>query len=374
MEQHCTRCILTSSDDPQLNFNAQGECSICTLYDERKDTAMVFKSQGEAGLQRLVDRIKADGRDSDYDCIVGLSGGADSTYVAWIAKKFGLRPLAVHLDNGWNSELAIINIQRILDALQMDLYTYVIDWDEFKDMQRAYIKASVIDIEALTDHAISATLYNVARQFKVRHVLTGETFETEGILPSSWVHIKLDHTNIKAIHSRYGNMKLSTYPLMNYFNYLYLSRWNSVNFVPILNHLPYNKKEVKETIARELGWRDYGGKHHESIFTRFYQTYILPVKFGVDKRKSHYSTLICAGQMTREEALEHMQEPIGDPLKIREDKLYVIKKLGFSEDEFDYFMERPAIAHTDYPSVIHTLNRAKALLLWDWFARFRKRA
>jgi N-acetyl sugar amidotransferase len=372
--QTCSRCILSSTDDPLLTFNEDGLCSICTLYDDRKEHVMQFKRQGAKGLDKLIAKIKADGIRAEYDCIIGLSGGTDSTYVAWLAKQHGLRPLAVHLDNGWNSELAVINIQRILDALQIDLYTYVIDWEEFRDMQRAYIKASVIDIEALTDHAISAILYQAARKFKVRYILTGETFETEGILPPSWVHIKLDHTNVKAIHSQFGNLPMRTFPLMNYFTYLYLTRLNSVTFVPILNYISYRKKDIKKTITQELGWKDYGGKHHESIFTRFYQTYILPVKFGVDKRKSHYSTLICAGQMTREEALEEMDTPIGDPIKIREDKVYVMKKLGFSEEEFDYFMGRPAKPHTNYPSVIHTLDKIKKILFWARFYRLRTMA
>lgn len=371
MVQSCTRCILSSTDDPLLTFDDAGLCSICNMYDDRKEHVMQFKRQGSKGLEKLIKRIKEDGEKSAYDCIIGLSGGTDSTYVAWLAKQHGLRPLAVHLDNGWNSELAVINIQRILEALQIDLFTYVIDWEEFRDMQRAYIKASVIDIEALTDHAISATLYEAARKFKVKYILTGETFETEGILPPSWVHIKLDHTNIKAIHRQFGNLPMRTFPLMNYFTYLYLTRYNSVTFVPILNYISYRKKDIKQTITKELGWRDYGGKHHESIFTRFYQTYILPVKFGVDKRKSHYSTLICAGQMTREEAMEEMNEPIGNPIKIREDKVYVMKKLGFSEEEFDFFMQRKAVPHTAYPSVIHTLDSIKKFLFWTSWSRIR---
>jgi N-acetyl sugar amidotransferase len=370
LTRSCTRCILTLSDEPSLRFDEQGVCSICNLYDERKES-LISKNK-ETAFAKLIHKIKEDGKNAEYDCIVGLSGGVDSTYVACLAKQHGLRPLAVHLDNGWNSELAIINIQRILDSLQIDLYTYVIDWEEFKDLQRAYIKASVIDIEALTDHAITATLYAAARKFKIKHVLTGETFETEGILPASWVHIKLDHVNIKAIHKKFGTLPMRTFPLMNYFSYLYLSRYNSVFFDPILNYVPYNKKEIKNRITSELGWRDYGGKHHESIFTRFYQTYILPVKFGVDKRKSHYSTLICAGQITREEALELMNEPVASPLKLRADKIYVMKKLGFSEEEFDYFMQVLAKPHTDFPSVIHILDRMKKLIMWNRIGQMKR--
>jgi N-acetyl sugar amidotransferase len=368
---HCKRCILSSTDDPLITFDSSGVCSICNMYDARKNRFLPFQKSGDKALNGLIQQIKSAGRNSDYDCIIGLSGGTDSTYVAWLAKHHGLRPLAVHLDNGWNSELAVINVQRVLDALRIDLFTYVIDWDEFKDLQRSYIKASVIDIEALTDHAITATLYKAARKFKVKYVLTGESFETEGILPPSWVHIKLDHTNIISIHRRFGNLPMKTFPIMNYFNYLYLNKLNSVTFLPILNYLPYNKKEVKEIITREMGWKDYGGKHHESIFTRFYQTYILPKKFGVDKRKAHLSTLICAGQISREEAIKEMGLPICDPKTIIKDKVYVLKKLGFSEEEFDYFMSRPAVPHTAYPSVIHTLERLKKFLFWTELSRIK---
>ena len=349
----CTKCILDTTDDPEIRFDADGICNHCHTYEANMEKRSVYRKTGEEALQKVFDKIKRDGADKSYDCIIGLSGGVDSTYVAWLAKSHGLRPLAVHLDNGWNSELAVMNMQNILKRLDLDLYTYVINWKEFRDMQIAYFKAGVIDIEVLTDHAIMTVLLDVAIKNGVRYVLSGESAETEGILPRSWVHMKSDHINIKAIHDRFGSVKRKTFPLLSYWKFLSLR--NKVEYVPILNYLNYDKKTAKETIIRDLRWRDYGGKHYESVFTRFYQSYILPVKFGVDKRKSHYSTLVCAGQITRDGALEWMMQPVDDPVRIQENKEYVAKKWGMSLDTFDSIMTQPPHSHMDYPSVMHYL-------------------
>jgi N-acetyl sugar amidotransferase len=317
------------------------------------------EDQKQGVLEKLVKDIKSAGRHAPYDCIIGLSGGTDSTYVAYLSKKLGLRPLAVHLDNGWNSELAIMNIEKTLRVLDIDLFTYVIDWDEFKDLQLAFFKASVVDIEVLTDHAIAAILQRVARKYGIRYILSGENFETEGVLPHSWVHIKMDHTNILGIHRQYGNLPIKSYPLLNYYRYIYSKRIYKVSFVPILNYVRYKKSEIQATIEKELGWRPYGGKHHESVFTRFYQSYILPKKFGIDKRKSHLSTLICAGQLSKDAAMQQLGLPMADPELIASDKQFVVKKWGMDEEEFDIIMALPVKQHTDYPSIVHLRRRIK---------------
>lgn len=358
MKTSCARCLLDAQDDPFLTFDKEGVCSICRTYDTRMK-GLPSEEQKPEVLDKLVKEIKWTGRDAPYDCIIGLSGGTDSTYVAYLSKKLGLRPLAVHLDNGWNSELAIMNIEKTLRSLDIDLYTYVIDWDEFKDLQLAYFKASVVDIEVLTDHAIAAILQRVARKYGIRYILSGENFETEGVLPNSWVHIKMDHTNILGIHSAYGNLPIKSYPLLNYYRYIYSKRFYKVSFVPILNYVRYKKSEIQETIEKELGWRPYGGKHHESVFTRFYQSYILPKKFGIDKRKSHLSTLICAGQLSKEVALQQLSLPIADPELVTSDKQFVVKKWGMDEEEFDMIMDLPIKQHTDYPSIVHLRRRIK---------------
>lgn len=359
----CSRCLLTEKDHPQIRLNKEGVCDICQTYDLKVERLNERGLPSEQALERLVAHLKQAGKNQAYDCIIGLSGGVDSSYVAWLTSELGLRALAVHMDNGWNSELAILNIERILSKLNIDLYTYVIDWQEFRDLQRAYIRASVVDIEVLTDHAIAATLQHAVKKFKVTQIISGEHLRTEGILPPSWVHNKMDHVNIISIHDRFGEKELRTYPFINYYNYRIRQKTAPLSRVALLDYVTYNKANVKKTLIEKLGWRDYGGKHHESIFTRFYQSYILPKKFGIDKRKSHLSTLISAGQMTREEALEELKAPIADPDVIEEDKRYVVKKLGFSQDEFDFFMKQAPIPHLAYPSVLHQMRRTKSLLM-----------
>jgi len=361
MSQECKRCLLSSDDDPFLLFDSEGICSICRTYDQRMKTLPSEEDKPKA-LALLVQEIKRSGHGMPYDCIIGISGGTDSTYVAWLSKKLGLRPLAVHLDNGWNSELAIMNIQKTLSVLDIDLYTYVIDWKEFKDLQLSYFKASVVDIEVLTDHAIAAILQRVARKYGIHYILSGENFETEGVLPSSWVHIKMDHLNILGIHKRFGSVPINSFPMVNYYRYIYSRRFYKVSFVPILNYVRYKKNEIHAIIKKELSWRDYGGKHHESIFTRFYQSYLLPEKFGIDKRKSHLSTLICADQLSKEEAKSQIEKPSSSPDLIAADKQFVIKKWGLDEEEFNIIMDLPIRQHIDYPSVLHLRRAIKRLV------------
>jgi len=279
---------------------------------------------------------------------MGLSGGVDSTYVAYLAKQLGLRPLAVHFDNGWNSELAVMNIENIITKLGFDLFTYVIDWNEFRDIQLAYLKASVVDIEAITDHAIFATLYRLAGEKKIKYVLSGTNVQTENTLPRSWIFNKHDHINIQSIHKAYGTLPLKTFPFSNAKVKRYYRQVLGVTSVSVINYVEYNKKKIKELIQRELGWRDYGGKHYESVWTRFYQGYILPTKFNIDKRKAHLSDLIFGGQITKEEALEELRKPIYDATQFKIDYDFVLKKLGLTEDEFNAIMQAPPRSHYDF--------------------------
>ncbi|MFH1684303.1 MAG: N-acetyl sugar amidotransferase [Candidatus Margulisiibacteriota bacterium] len=312
--------------------------------------------------------MKEEGRNKEYDCIAGVSGGLDSSYALYKVKNLGLRPLAVHLDNGWNSELAVSNIEKLCGGLKVDLFTQVIDWDEFRDLQRSFFKAKVIDIELLTDHAIVSLLYKVASRRRVKYLLAGTNFNNEGMrIPPSWNHFKLDARNILAIHKKFGNGKrIKTFPLMGlaeYYRHLYLDR---INWISILDYMAYEKDDAIKTLGTEAGWRPYEKKHYESVFTRFYQGYILPVKFNVDKRKVHYSTLICSGQMTREEALELMKKPAyADAALLAEDKKFVLKKLGFSEDEFREYLDSSAVPHAAYASSVklyYRLQRIAALI------------
>lgn len=347
------QCVLTVMDniaDEDIRFDEKGVCNYYYDYKKAEAEGVFTGQEGEAKLEEFVNKIKKDGKGSQYDCLIGLSGGVDSTYVAWLVKSKGLRPLAVHLDNGWNSELAVKNIENIISKLGIDLYTLVVNWQEFKDIQLSYLKASVVDIEIVSDHAIFATMYKLAKEKNISYIISGTNIVTEHIMPPSWLYKKMDFANLKDIHDQFGTVKLKTYPSFDFKKYVYYSSILKLYPVSILNYVPYNKKAIKEFITKELDWRDYGGKHYESIFTKFYQAYILPEKFKIDKRKAHLSTLICAGQMTREEALKELEKPLYDPKELEADKEYVLKKLGLSPVEFEKIMKAPVRRHEEFKS------------------------
>jgi N-acetyl sugar amidotransferase len=343
----CVNCILDTHDDPNLHFDEKGVCNYCINYQKKyvnELPSLEFRSQQ---LKGLLQKIKQNGVGKKYDSIMGLSGGVDSSYLAYLAKQWGLNPLLIHFDNGWNSEQAVQNIEHIVNRLGFDLETYVIDWTEFRDLQRAYFKASVIDIEALTDHAIFASIYRLAIKLNIKYLLSGSNVVTEGVLPYHWTHKKSDFINIRDIHRTFGTIPLKSFPLIDKKTKDRI-RSSGIETVELLNLVPYNKAAAKETLKKSLDWQDYGGKHYESIFTKFYQAYILPVKFKVDKRKAHLSTLICSGQIDREQALHELEAPLYDPESLRADKSYVLKKLGFTEAEFDRMMQEPPVPHNAF--------------------------
>ncbi|MBS1596773.1 MAG: N-acetyl sugar amidotransferase [Bacteroidetes bacterium] len=335
--------------DPDISFNIKG---VCDYYEDYKKAEKEILPTGirEQKLQELVDKIKKEGKNKRYDCLIGLSGGMDSTYVAYLTKQFGLRPLAVHLDNGWNSELAVKNIENVVTKLEIDLYTHVVNWEEFKDLQLAYLKASVVDIEVVTDHAIFAAMYKLAKKNKIRYILSGTNLVTEFIMPPSWLYHKMDFANLKHIYATYGKRKLKTYPVFDFKKFVYYSALLKLKSISILNYVDYNQKNIKEFLKKELDWRDYGGKHCESTFTKFYQAYILPQKFGIDKRKAHLSTLICSGQITKEEALLELEKPLYSSVELQSDKEYVLKKFGLTNFEFEQIMRLPIKKHEDFKS------------------------
>ncbi len=334
--------------DPNITFDNDGVCNYYYEYFEKEKKHVKKGQEGLNFYNNKIEEIKKVGKNNKYDCILGLSGGVDSSYLAYLAKKEGLRPLVVHFDNGWNSELAVKNIESIVSILGFDLYTYVINWEEFKDLQLAYLKASVIDIEVITDHAIVATLYQLAAKHKINYFLNGYNIVTEAILPNAWVFNKQDAENIKAIHKAYGTIPLKTFPLLTMAKKRYYSLVMKVESVTLLNYIDYQKEKVKELLIKELNWKDYGGKHYESVWTRFYQGYILPEKFNVDKRKAHLSTLICSGQLTKEQALEELKKPICDAEQLEIDKEFVLKKLGLTEIDFNQLMQLTPRPHTEF--------------------------
>jgi len=351
--RQCKLTVMDNIADPDIRFDSDG---ICNYYHEYKriEAQHVFTGKtAEEKLDVLINKIKKEGKDKRYDCLIGLSGGVDSTYVAYLVKQFGLRPLAVHLDNGWDSELAVKNVENIITKLGFDLYTLVVNWEEFKDIQLSYLRASVVDIEVVSDHAIFATMYKLAKKHDTGYIISGTNIVTEYIMPPSWLYQKMDFKNLKDIHSQYGRIKLKTYPSFDFGKYVYYSTVLRLNPISILNYVPYNKKRVKELIRQELDWRDYGGKHYESIFTKFYQAYILPEKFKIDKRKAHLSTLICSGQITKQEALKELEQPLYPVDQLKTDKEYVLKKFGLTETEFDAIMKLPPRSHEEFKTDRH---------------------
>ncbi len=374
--QQCTRCVLDTSDDPSISFNEQGICSYCENYDVEEKTLLKGPEAMKQELEGSLKRIKEAGKGNKYDCILGISGGVDSTYLAYKAKEFGLRPLLVHFDNGWNSELAVKNIENIVTKLGFDLHTFVIDWDEFRSLQLAFLRASVIDVELPTDHAMLATLYNLALQHKVKYILSGHNIVSELVLPQNWYYNKRDHVHIQAINDQFGEVPLKTFPLLTS-KLKFLTAFHEIQSVALLNYLPYNKEEVKKVIIEKLEWRDYGGKHYESIFTRFYQGYILIKKFGVDKRKAHLSNLICSRQITKEQAIAQLQQPAYDPQVFASDYEFVLKKFKLTKAEFEEIMNRPVKKHTDYPVDVSIYDRYTILRLvrpfWIGFKKLRQR-
>ena len=343
----CTRCVMDTTD-PDIQFDEHGVCNHCRQYDKRVKETVFTGDEGRRRLAKIVDDIKREGANKEYDCVIGVSGGVDSTYVAYKVKELGLRPLAVHLDNGWDSELAIRNVENAVKKLDIDLYTYVIDWEEFKDLQVAFLKASTPDSEIPSDHAIVSLMYQMVEKTGVKHLIAGYNVRTESHLPKAWSQGHYDWRYIKSVHKQFGKVEFRTFPhtsVWTYWRYRATQKW-----IHILNYLDYVKKDAMQLLERELGWKYYGGKHYESIYTRFYQGYILPKKFGYDKRKAHFSSLICSGEMTREEALAELnKEPY--PLEMQaEDKVYVLKKFGLTNEEFENIMNLPRKTYWDYPS------------------------
>lgn len=361
----CSRCIMDTTA-VEIVFDENGVCNFCKHYDEVSTKDLYSDENGKEKLELLISQIKEKGKNNKYDCLIGLSGGVDSSYVAYLVKKYGLRALAIHLDNGWNSELAVANVEQIVKRLDIDLTTYVMDWREFKDIQTSFMKSSISNIEIPTDHAIWAILIKTAGKMGIPYIIAGNNVVTESIMPESWLYGSKDSKLIKGLHKKFGKVKLKTYPSLTTLDYVDYLLFRGIRWVPILNYIPYVKDEAKKLLIDELGWRDYGGKHYESIFTRFFHAYYLPEKFGYDLRKSYLSALVCSGQMSREEALEEIAKPTAPDALLNQDRDYVIKKLGLTNEEFNEIMKAPNKTFSDYP------NNDSLWRSFDWFVKLAR--
>jgi N-acetyl sugar amidotransferase len=345
----CTRCVLDSRT-PEISFDHEGICSYCRLFESRLTSPEFSEAERHKHFDRIVAKIREDGRGKKYDCVMGLSGGADSSYAALIATRAGIRPLIVHVDNGWNSELAVKNIECVVRGLNLDLITHVIDWEEFRGLQKSLLRASVIDLELVSDHAIVSSMFRAAQQHRIKYIVTGDNYATESTLPRGWNHRKSDWVNIQAINQAYERVTFKTFPHMGAIEQLVHSKLLRIEYVGILSYVRYVKSEAIEALKQALGWRAYGAKHFESIITRFYQGYLLPTKFGVDKRKFHFALLINSGQMSKEQALAELQKPPYDPALIAQDREYVCKKFAMTDHEFEQILQEPPRSHYAFAS------------------------
>lgn len=339
------------TSDPLITFDEAGRCNHCRLYEDSVFRIPRFQPGADVALAEMVADTHALAGKGRYDCVIGVSGGVDSTYLAYFVKRvLGLNPLAVHMDNGWNSELAVSNIEHMISELKVDLHTEVLDWQEFSSLQRAFLKASTPDSEIPTDHAISATLYNVAIDRNIPTIFFGNNLVTEAILPRMWSYGHQDWIYIKGLNRRFGTARLRTYPHTSMWRYFRLFKVRKLRVLRLFDYIPFDRAEVEALITRELGWRPYGAKHFESVYTKFFQGYLLPQKFGFDKRRAHMSSLICAGQMTRDHALRALQAPAMAPAEVQPMLDYVAKKLRFSQAELDDIFRTAPKAYKDYPN------------------------
>ena len=357
--QICTRCIMDNQSDPLITFNEKGVCKHCLAYDEHIRSLPKTDEEKEKKFNELIHKMKEDGKGKEYDCVIGISGGVDSAYLVYIAKKAGLRILAVHVDAGWNSDVAVENIKKLCSKLEIELHTIVVDWNTMKELQRAYMFSGLPNLDVPQDHAFLAGTYKFAKKHGINYMLNGSNFATEGILPSNYGYSAIDLTNIKDVYKKCGRGKVSLrkYPKMDLLTYslMYIGKTRRIN---LLNYVTYSKKMAIEILHKEFDWNYYGGKHFESRFTKFFQSYYLPRKFGYEKKRAHISSLIVGGEITRDQGLADMADDSAYPEnKMLEDRDYILKKLDISLDEWEQIMSAPNKSEDDYKNNKVLLNR-----------------
>lgn len=350
MYKICTKCVMDTTDSA-IFFDQNGVCDHCNTFLNK--TLPVWKSSviDKNKLNNLTERIKEAGQGKDFDCIIGMSGGIDSSYLTYLAKEvMGLRPLVFHVDGGWNSQIAVNNIERLVDGLGLDLFTEVIDWAEMRDLQLAFFKSGVSHIDTPQDHAFFATMYKFASRHNVKYILTGGNLSTECIRnPVEWMYYQSDSRQLLDIHQQFGTRPLKTFPVTSIlWHKVWLPYFRGIKVVRPLDMVPYIKEEAKQLLMERFGWQPYPQKHFESRFTKFYESYWLPKRFGYDVRRVQYSSLIVTGQMTRDEALELLSKPSYDNVTISQEIEFVANKLGISVGELNSFMELPHKTCKDY--------------------------
>ena len=347
----CKKCVMDTTDT-MIVFNDQGICDHCISYYLKIKPNWFTDSKGEKILMQFVNKINHFGKGKDFDCIIGMSGGIDSSYLTYLTSEYGLKPLVFHVDAGWNSKEAVNNIEKLVDKLNLDLYTEVIDWPEMQDLQLAYFKSGVPHVDTPQDHAFFATMYKFAERYGIKYILTGANYATECIRnPIEWMYYQSDSIQLKDIHKKFGTRPLLKFPTTSIIRHkIWLQYIKRIKVVRPLNYIEYNKKKAMDLLINKFGWQPYPQKHFESRFTRFYEGYWLPKKFGYDTRKVQFSSLILTGQMTRQEALERLKEPALDEITIRQEFEYVANKLGITNEELQGYMDAPNKSYKDYKS------------------------
>ncbi len=354
----CTNCVMDATDI-KITFDRKGMCDHCQTFYKNIEPYWHTDEKGWSEIVQISDGIKKAGAGKDFDCIIGMSGGIDSSYLVYLAKKkLGLRPLVFHVDAGWNSQQAVHNIETIIDNLGLDLYTEVIDWEEMKDLQLAYFKSGVPTVDTPQDHAFFATMYKFAKKYDVKYILTGGNYSTECIRnPIEWMYYQSDSIQLKDIHNKFGEKPLKNFPITNIlWHKVYLPYVKNIKVYRPLDFIPYNKEEAILFLVNEFGYQKYEQKHFESRFTKFYESYWLPKKFGFDTRKVQYSSLIVTGQMSRKDALEKLKKPAYDKKTIKQDFEYVATKLGITTEELQSYMDAPNKSYTDYKNQMWIYN------------------
>ena len=340
-------------DDSAEEFELleSGGCNFCSAAKSRYSSIVREGHEGGLRMAEQIRFLKETGKGKEYDAVIGLSGGVDSSYAALLASRQGLRLLAVHCDAGWNSEIAVGNIKSICSRLNIHLVTVVVNWEEMRDAQAAFFRASVPNCDIPQDHAILASNNRVAAKFGIRNFISGGNYSCESIIPASWVYDARDLKHLRAVTRKFSGRKLRDFPQMSWIQgYLILPFLKGVRSYRILNDIEFDKDQAKAEISEELGWKDYGGKHHESVYTKFFQSYYLPEKFGIDKRKAHLSSMIVSGQIDRSQALAELQKPLFDPKELDKERKFFLKKLRLSREDWAKIMESPTRRHQDYPN------------------------
>ena len=360
----CSNCIMDTSDS-NITFDARGWCDYCNNYHRNILPNWHPDERGAARIAAQVAQIKRDGQGRDHDCLIGISGGVDSSYVTYLAKaKFGLRPLLFHVDAGWNSQQAVNNIEKLVDGLGVDLHTEVINWEEMKDLQLAFFKAQVPHLDTPQDHAFFAGLYNFASKNKFKYILTGANYSTECVRePLEWHYHASDLRQLRDIHRQFGKRPLKSFPLTDIFTYkLYYRFVKGVRIVKPLNEVPFHKEAAMQELVDKFGWQKYAHKHYESRFTRFYEGYWLPTKFGYDKRRAHFSSLILTGQLSRADALARIAQPAYNEANLAEDFEYIATKLDLSVAELKQIMAGPNKTYKDYRNAMGLIELGTKVL------------